>query len=303
MGQDDHAIAQWLALLRDGTPEQQALARTELGLLLERRGQLDDAAEAYWTNVTAQVRDPRPYFHLAAILRLRGDDVVAARVLAPLPAMDPAVEPISIESRRNAQGKPPSRGRAKRVVLGLSVLSTGLATLLVSVLLVDFLFTGRTAASCADVAQRFPIWLDPEHAVLKAMSPTGREAPLGYARLRLGFDTSYDTFPIPADETVASWIMTSLYSDHFKQPVHALDGTPGTLPIHVSLQTSWRRQLLRGGNANAMPALRPMVSRREWEALRSLPDTTCPGSLLSHPANARLVRLMTATVGNTTWRH
>ncbi len=42
---DDAAF--WLALLRDGTPDERALARTELGLILERRGMLAEAAEAY----------------------------------------------------------------------------------------------------------------------------------------------------------------------------------------------------------------------------------------------------------------
>lgn len=74
----------WLGLLKDGTPEQQAQARTELGLIFERRGQLDEAAEAYYTNVQARVRDRRPYERLAAISRQRGDDAYADHVLAAM---------------------------------------------------------------------------------------------------------------------------------------------------------------------------------------------------------------------------
>jgi len=78
---EDEAAEHWLLLLRDGTPEQQALARTELGLIFESRGMLEEAAEAYWTNVKAQVRDRRPYRRLAAIYRQRGDALTEARIL------------------------------------------------------------------------------------------------------------------------------------------------------------------------------------------------------------------------------
>jgi hypothetical protein len=77
-------VGRWLALLRDGSEEEQQRARTELGLILEARGLLEDAAEAYERNVAAGVSDPRPYERLAALARARGDRATAARVLRAL---------------------------------------------------------------------------------------------------------------------------------------------------------------------------------------------------------------------------
>ena len=62
---EDDAAQHWLSFLRDGTPDQKALAHTELGLIYERRGLLDLAVTAYETNVRAKVRDRRPYERLA----------------------------------------------------------------------------------------------------------------------------------------------------------------------------------------------------------------------------------------------
>src|SRR5215212_209622 len=81
---DDAAIARWLALLRDGSTEEQQRARTELGLILERRGLPDEAAEAYERNVADGVSDRRSYERLAALARTRGDLHAEARVLRAL---------------------------------------------------------------------------------------------------------------------------------------------------------------------------------------------------------------------------
>ena len=70
---DDEAIAHWLAQLRDSNLDTKIAARTELGLILEQRGLIDDAIDAYGANVAAEARDPRPYERLAAIYRARGD--------------------------------------------------------------------------------------------------------------------------------------------------------------------------------------------------------------------------------------
>jgi hypothetical protein len=77
-------VGRWLALLRDGSEEERQLARTELGLILESRGLLDDAVEAYERNVQAGVSDRRPYERLAALARARGDAATEARVLRAL---------------------------------------------------------------------------------------------------------------------------------------------------------------------------------------------------------------------------
>jgi hypothetical protein len=58
-GGADGEAGRWLDLLRDGTPEQRALARTELGLIFERRGMVREAAEAYWATVKAAKITPQ----------------------------------------------------------------------------------------------------------------------------------------------------------------------------------------------------------------------------------------------------
>lgn len=77
-------VGRWLALLRDGSEEEQQLARTELGLILEARGLLDEAAEAYERNVADGVSDRRPYERLSALAQARGDAATEARVLRAL---------------------------------------------------------------------------------------------------------------------------------------------------------------------------------------------------------------------------
>lgn len=81
---DAASIGRWLALLRDGTDEERRLARTELGLLLEARGLLDEASEAYERNVADGVADRRPYERLAALAHRRGDAATEARALRAL---------------------------------------------------------------------------------------------------------------------------------------------------------------------------------------------------------------------------
>ena len=81
---EDEAIGYWLARLRDGAADEQAAARTELALILERRGMVADAIEGYRANVAAGVRDRRSYDRLAAIYRSRGDALGEASVLEAL---------------------------------------------------------------------------------------------------------------------------------------------------------------------------------------------------------------------------
>ncbi|MCC7369424.1 MAG: hypothetical protein IT306_13435 [Chloroflexi bacterium] len=84
---DAPTVEHWLALLRDGSAAEQQRARTELGLILEARGFLDEAADAYERNVRDGVTDRRPYDRLAAIARQRGDAEAEARVLRALAEM------------------------------------------------------------------------------------------------------------------------------------------------------------------------------------------------------------------------
>ncbi len=96
LGGNDEILG-WLDVLLKGKPEQQALARTEIGMILEARGFSDDAEEAYWTNVQARSVDRRSYERLIALYQLRRDrlseslvrrqmDEVFARPEAPTPS-------------------------------------------------------------------------------------------------------------------------------------------------------------------------------------------------------------------------
>ena len=100
---DEPNVERWLLLLRDGSEAEQQLARTELGLILEARGLLDEAAEAFERNVAEGTTDRRPYERLAAIARLRGDVAAEARalrglaeLLSPAPP-PPAPAPVVLE--------------------------------------------------------------------------------------------------------------------------------------------------------------------------------------------------------------
>jgi hypothetical protein len=299
MGQDSRA-ERWLTLLRDGTPEQQALARTELGLILERRGQIDEAVRAYWTNVQAGVSDPRPYYRLAAIHRRLGDEAAAARGLVLLPGQSLPVQPTRPRLTRHAQARPRPRPLHNPFMLLIGVGCGGLATFLLLVVLTAVLLGAGGTTECPDVMTRFPEWRDPEGAVFTALSPVGRESRLSVLRLATGSESHYDAFRIPADETVASWIMTSLYEEYTRRPVRTLLHTAGTLEQHVALQVSWRSiRVTRGHRGYDLPPLRPIVSPREWSEMHSWPSSSCAGAILASPENAYLARLMSATVGDT----
>ena len=66
-------ILAWLDVLLKGKPEQQALARTEIAMILEARGHIEDAEEAYWTNVQARSTDRRAYERLISLYQVKGD--------------------------------------------------------------------------------------------------------------------------------------------------------------------------------------------------------------------------------------
>lgn len=109
-GQDEPTPAvYWLNLLRDGSGDERQRARTELGCLLEARGLIAEAADAYRANVEAGVADRRPYERLAAIARLQADQTTEAwalRALADLLEPRPAETAESVESPPEAPDEP-----------------------------------------------------------------------------------------------------------------------------------------------------------------------------------------------------
>ncbi len=72
-GGNNAQILAWLDVLLKGKPEQQAIARTEIAMLLEAKGFAEDAEEAYWTNVQARSTDRRSYDRLIELYQQRKD--------------------------------------------------------------------------------------------------------------------------------------------------------------------------------------------------------------------------------------
>jgi hypothetical protein len=77
---DDDA-ERYLTLLRQGSPAEKIEARDRLGAIFERRGLLDEAAQAYETNIREGVRDPDLYERLASVYRQQGRTELADEVL------------------------------------------------------------------------------------------------------------------------------------------------------------------------------------------------------------------------------
>jgi hypothetical protein len=116
------AILTWLEVLLKGKPEQQAVARTEIAMILEVRGFADDAEEAYWTNVQAGAPDRRSYERLIAMYQLRRDrlsETLVRRQLdevfsKPAPARPAPTEPPGSARTRcpDLARPPPDRARS-----------------------------------------------------------------------------------------------------------------------------------------------------------------------------------------------
>lgn len=83
---DDQAAQHWLAVLRDGDPDQKIMARGQLAAIFERRGMLSEAAELLEGNARAGVRSRDLFLHLAALYRSvgRDDEALAASAEAAL---------------------------------------------------------------------------------------------------------------------------------------------------------------------------------------------------------------------------
>jgi hypothetical protein len=110
-------ILGWLDILLKGKPEQQALARTEIAMILEARGFADDAEEAYWANVQAKTGDRRAYERLISLYRERKDrlseslvkrqleDVFSPREV-PQPASPDEPRPVDVPRAADATRTP-----------------------------------------------------------------------------------------------------------------------------------------------------------------------------------------------------
>lgn len=147
---------------------------------------------------------------------------------------------------------------------------------------------------CYDADLRYPESLDPEGAVQQATQAIFRRqgwnpyspSPV-MGRLRL-------LYQVPPEETFAGWVMVSLYDSHYRQY------RAPTLEEYVELQAIFRQRLPNSMLA-ARYAIAPMLSTYEWSQMTDWPSDSCDGVFMRNPYNRRLVRLMTASVGDTSW--
>ena len=79
---DDGTAQRWMHLYEHGTADQKAEAVVGLGLLLEQRGLLGEAAKWYEQNITAGHAQPILYERLAGVYERQGRTRLARNVLA-----------------------------------------------------------------------------------------------------------------------------------------------------------------------------------------------------------------------------
>src|SRR5689334_884979 len=77
----------WLGTVLKGKSEDQCRARIEIAIVLEEQGLVENAEEAYWTNIDAKSTDRRSYDRLLAIYKRRGDKLSASLVQRKLDEM------------------------------------------------------------------------------------------------------------------------------------------------------------------------------------------------------------------------
>jgi len=99
-------VLAWLDRLVKGKPDEQARARTEIGLILEARGYQDDAEEAYWTNVQSRSTDRRAYDRLIALYQERQDRLSETLVQRQLDAVFNAPTPGEHGGASSLAGRP-----------------------------------------------------------------------------------------------------------------------------------------------------------------------------------------------------
>ena len=115
-GGNNAQILAWLDVLLKGKPDQQAIARTEIAMLLEAKGFAEDAEEAYWTNVQARSTDRRSYDRLIELYQQRKDRLSESLVRRQL-IWRQSAWPVSIKSRPTPWPPRalPSRGRKQKM--------------------------------------------------------------------------------------------------------------------------------------------------------------------------------------------
>ena len=219
-------VGHWLALLREGTESEQQEARTELGLILEARGLLDEAAEAYIRNVEAGVTDRRPYERLAALARGRGDQKEEARWLRALADVlaPPTPQPAAEEEKPPVPQPPlPRAGEGEQAASVRAGRSRQLQVLLVAVLvpvlvlLVGGLLTRPEASSPTRVA--------PSPTTVELSLPV--EAPSPFASPPATTTDSASQEATPA--TAMSPLTTPLMTAPLSQAAHSI-ASPTLVP-------------------------------------------------------------------------
>ncbi|MFN8523337.1 MAG: hypothetical protein U0821_09570 [Chloroflexota bacterium] len=121
---DDEAGEHYLRLLQHGTRLEKLEAREGLGDIMARRGLMDEAADAYETNIRQGVRTRALYEKLADVYERQGRMELASEVRLEIPrlpgeatpepvviAPEPAPDPLELDTSRFEPEPPRSTGR------------------------------------------------------------------------------------------------------------------------------------------------------------------------------------------------
>ena len=281
----DEEIRRLLWLLEHGTESEKVHARNSIAKICEQRGLWDYAVECYEANFKAGVRTPGLYYRLVRAYWLSG------RYVSVHPALVSMIGQFDFTAQaRRLRAKSWNAGvlQDKLVRGGL----IGLA-LVVSVMAASSLSGG--SVPCTQIGQMFPQWYDPEGAVHTIVAQILRERGVNPA-LAPGnpfIGALVRAYAVPPDAAVAGWMAHRLYWEQkgkSQQTMNFAKYVEHQHRLRMSLGISFRPDYLG-----------PMLSHEQWTEMQSWSASTCPGAILKNPENARLVRLMRQSIGDTTW--
>jgi len=151
------------------------------------------------------------------------------------------------------------------------------------------------APACLDIRELFPEWNDPEGAIQRAVSQRLREQGINPYVKNPFIEMQLRAYDLPPDDAVAGWMAHSLYWAVAKDVARMM-------PLAEYVERQKQMRMFLGSFLRTRPDyLAAVVTREQWAEMQAWPATTCAGALLKNPANARLVRLMAKSVGDTDW--
>jgi hypothetical protein len=142
-------------------------------------------------------------------------------------------------------------------------------------------------ARCADAELRFPETRDPEGAVRAAYRDylTRQGVTLGAGDAL--FSGLAEAYAARHAEVVAGWIGVTLQRERRGLPAFSLVEYVASDLIVATGPGEYQ--------------YRATISPQGWAEIRGWPASTCEGAFVRHPANARWVELIEASVGDITW--